>query len=166
MRRTTLIALLSFGLGGLMLGGIAIGKTGTSGASTALPSALGSAKHGTLHATDVILLGPKDVTLLGGWENTAVPCTEGRRIDVNVLVQRTAPSGGGTTVRRSKTGVTLNCAEGGPNFGFTLTATGLGMKCPDGTWARGRYDFVINTTVRAGDLRATASLTWPKTTAC
>jgi hypothetical protein len=166
MRRTTLIAFLSFGLGGLMLGGIAIGKAGSSGPSAALPSALGVAKHGPLRAHDVILLGAKDVTLLGGWENPAVPCAESRLIDVDVLVQRTAPSGGGRFVRRNKSGVTMNCAEGGPNFGFTLSATGLRMACPDGSWARGRYDFVIHTLVRSGTLRATASMTWPNPTTC
>jgi hypothetical protein len=40
------------------------------------------------------------------------------------------------------------------------------MSCPDGTWARGRYDFLIHTRVRSGDLRATASLDWPNPTPC
>jgi len=166
MRRTTLTALVSFGLGAVLFGGIAAVQAGGGSVTAGLPTALGSAKKGTLHATDLVNLNAKSVAMLGGWRNAAVPCSSHRRLRISVLVHRTGPGGTGTTVRRSRTGVIQNCAEGGPNFGFELTADSLGMACPDGAWRPGRYDFVIHTDVALAKLRATAALTWPNRVAC
>jgi len=62
--------------------------------------------------------------------------------------------------------VDMNCAEGGPNVGFTITARSLGLACRDGSWKPARYDFVASTTEPTRSLRALADLGWVKRKRC
>ena len=48
-------------------------------------------------------------------------------------------------VRRSRTGLVDNCAEGGPNFGYDLTPKTYGMACANGRWRPGRYSMTTRT---------------------
>ena len=72
---------------------------------------------------------------------TPLPCTTSRRLRVHAEIQRTAGNNG-SGIGMSDAGPVMNCAEGGPNFGFTLSPSDAGMACPDGSWKRGRYDFL------------------------
>ena len=51
-----------------------------------------------------------------------------------------------------------NCAEGGPNVGFTLNARANGFGCPNGKWRPGDYSFTTRTVEQASGLEATAVL--------
>lgn len=59
-----------------------------------------------------------------------------------------------------------NCAEGGPNFGYDLTARAAGMACPNGRWKPGYYSFVTTVRDRTSGLAAQASLHYEATRAC
>ena len=59
-----------------------------------------------------------------------------------------------------------NCAEGGPNVGFTIFAKPNGFACPNGNWRPGDYSFLTRTTELASGLQATAVLILTRTAAC
>ena len=129
------------------------------------PFAFGDAKRGRLLVVSGALVAPKSVDLRGVWLNEALGCDQWRSLRVNVLIDYTR---GSMTrrVRRSRTGAVKNCAEGGPNFGFTIGARRIGLACPNGRWKPGLYTFVVRTTHRATRLRATVSLAWPNRVRC
>jgi hypothetical protein len=99
------------------------------------------------------------------WNDTRVPCTVSRRLRVRVLVDRVA-SGKTTRARRSGTFRDTNCAEGGPNVGFTLRARAVGMACPNGRWKPGLYHFLTRAKEPKRGLEASASLDWTNTRPC
>jgi hypothetical protein len=129
------------------------------------PSAAGSARLGTLTVTSGILVSATSADLRGVWQDTRVRCTVSRRLTVQVDVFYRS---GATSSHRRRMGTfsDANCAEGGPNVGFTLAARSLGYACPNGRWKPGLIDFVVRTTEPTRRLRATASLTWANTTRC
>src|SRR3989304_2470908 len=58
-------------------------------------------------------------------------CPAKGTLGVSILVDRVGKPGGATTrVRHSRSGAVDNCAEGGPNFGYDLTARAARMACP------------------------------------
>ena len=121
------------------------------------PGTFATARDGQLIVVSSALVSARTVEMMGGWNDEALACDQWRRLDVRILIDRVR---GGTTqrVRRQVTQARRNCAEGGPNLGFVLTAASIGMACPDGTWRPGHYDFVTDTFHRARRLRAIASL--------
>ena len=136
------------------------------GASAAAdPGTFGVARDGRLTVSSSVLVSNKGVEMMGGWTNDAQPCTLERRLRVRIQIERTRGNVSQLTgdVRR---GPVMNCAEGGPNFGFQLTAADVGMACPDGRWRPGRYDFVTDTFHRARGLRAIAALSFRETDPC
>ena len=130
-----------------------------------LPTATAVAEKGSLKVVSRALLAPKSAELMGVWLDARRACTEQRRLLISILVDRVR---GATTTRRnrSKRGLVANCAEGGPNFGFTVTPSGLGMACPSGRWTPGRYIFVVRTFDPVSQLRAVATLSYQETRAC
>ena len=116
------------------------------GAAIEPPLASGDARLGTLHVASGIIVYASSVDLRGVWIDPSLPCSASRRLTVRATVFRTPF--GGTGTYRLRTGVfpDANCAEGGPNVGFTLTARRLGYGCPSGRWKPGRYSFVVRTT--------------------
>jgi hypothetical protein len=131
------------------------------------PFSTADAHLGTLHLTSAVYVGPKSVDLMGVWQDRKVKCTVSRRLKVKGEVDY-IPFGG--TPRRpfvrTRTFPDVNCAEGGPNVGFTVTARQLGLACPNGTWKPARYNFLTRTTEPTRKLAATASVNWAKTTRC
>jgi hypothetical protein len=130
------------------------------------PSASATATNGTLEVISGVLVLPRAVELKGVWIDESVVCTTNRTLRVAIEVSFIPPTGRPRRIGRTRTGTVMNCAEGGPNFGFQLTARGLRLACPNGRWRPGRYDFVTRTTETGSGLRSTASLGWEKGTAC
>ena len=130
-----------------------------------LPTATAVAEQGSLKIVSRALLAPKSAELMGVWLDARRSCNEQRQLRVSILVDRVR---GATTTRRnrSKTGLVTNCAEGGPNFGFTVTPSGLGMTCASGRWTPGRYVFVVRTFDPVSQLRAVATLSYQETRHC
>ena len=146
-----------------------IGKTalllGVAAAAGGEPTSFGTARLGTLTVTASVLVSPKAADMRGVWNDTKVSCTENRRLRVRVLVDRVA-AGKTTRVRRAGTFRDPNCAEGGPNVGFTLSARRIGTACPNGRWKPGLYHFLTRTKEPKRGLEASASLGWTNTRRC
>jgi hypothetical protein len=129
------------------------------------PGTFATARDAQLIVVSSAIVGPRTVEMMGGWNDDALPCHQFRRLDVEILIDRVRA---GQTQRRTrvKSQARRNCAEGGPNLGFVLRASSLGMACADGTWRPGQYDFVTDTFHRARQLRSIASLFFTRTERC
>jgi hypothetical protein len=134
--------------------------------ASAEPGTFATARKGSLDVTSSIFVTSKAVTLLGGWTDESKPCTAFRAIRVRGEIHFTRPNGTGQHRIRTRRRAMMNCAEGGPNFGFSRTAAGAGMACPDGRWKPGRYDFVTRTRHLASGLLSIASLSLVRRGAC
>lgn len=133
--------------------------------ASAEPFAFGEAKRGKLQVISGAFVADRAADLRGVWLNQSRPCNVSRMLRVNALVDY---SRGSTTKRvtRRKSGAVQNCAEGGPNFGFTVRAARVGLACPNGRWKPGFYTFVVRTTHRASGVQAMVSLAWQNRTRC
>jgi hypothetical protein len=131
------------------------------------PNAIADAHLGTLHVTSAVYVRPKAVDLMGVWQDSKVACKVNRRLrvkgEVDYIPVRGHPS---RPFVRTKTFLDVNCAEGGPNVGFTVTARQLGLACPNGTWKPARYNFLTRTTELKSKLAATASVNWARPGHC
>lgn len=143
----------------------ALAAAATAGAAGE-PSVLADAQIRDLHVTSGILVSAKSVDLRGVWLNEHVACSTTRKLRVRVEVNRIPASGAPLRRVRQGTFTVGNCAEGGPNTGFTLSASSLGFACPNGTWKPARYDFVTSTIQIRTGLRALADLSWNKPGGC
>jgi len=130
------------------------------------PTASADARLGTLHVTSGIVVSPSAVDLRGVWQDRSLPCSVSRRLTVKAQIYFTPAGRPGSMRTRIGRFRTPNCAEGGPNVGFTLTARQVGYACPNGRWRPGRLSFVVFTTEPTRGLRATASLGWRNAGAC
>ena len=129
------------------------------------PTAFGTARLGSLTVTASVVVSAKAVEMRGVWDDTKVACTVSRPLRVRILVDRVA--GGKTTrVRRAGTFRATNCAEGGPNMGFTIKAPSVGLACPNGRWKPGLYHFLTRAKEPTRELEASASLDWRNTRRC
>ncbi len=132
-----------------------------------LPSAYGMAELGTLKVVAGVLVTAKGAELKGVWLDGTKSCLVKRTLAVSILVDRVPKPGGATTrVRRSRSGAVDNCAEGGPNFGYDLTARAARMACRDGRWKPGYYSFVTTVRDRTSGLVAQVSLHYEATRSC
>ena len=147
-----------------MIVGLAV--AGAAAAASEPPTAYGDAYLGSLHVTSGILVSPTAADMRGVWLDTKVGCSVTRKLTVRAQVYLTPFGKTGTHRFRVGKFADANCAEGGPNVGFTLNARKLGYACPNGRWKPGRIDFVVKTTEPTRGLRATASLSWANPTRC
>jgi hypothetical protein len=127
------------------------------------PEVFAAARIGHLDVVSGVLVSPKSVDLRGVWVDDTRPCAETRLLDVRGEIDY-IPTG--RRVVRKKTFRTANCAEGGPNMGFTLSAKAVGLACPNGRWKPGRYSFVTTSLDHRKRLRAVASVGWRNPTPC
>jgi hypothetical protein len=129
------------------------------------PSATGMAQRGTVKVVSRVLLDHRGGELKGVWYDSRRPCSARRTLRVSYLADLVR---GGTTTRKRglRTGLVQNCAEGGPNFGFDVTARGLGMACPSGRWKPGFYSITVRTFDATSGLTASASLYLQETRRC
>ena len=162
MRPTRTLLLVVLSLAAVL---VAAGSA-AAGDATREPAVFASAELGPFELISSILVESDVVDQRGGWLNEKVSCLQKRKLHVKTTLFYQPPSGSGTEVVRKKKARVRNCAEGGPNLGFTRSATALGLACPDGTWQPGTYSLVTRTTHRKTKLRAVASLTWEKTGSC
>lgn len=141
-----------------------LGFSGTASADHE-PFSFGIASKGDLRVVSGALVGPRSVDLRGVWLNETVACDQWRRLRVSVTLDYRR---GATTRRisRTKQGLVRNCAEGGPNFGFTLRARPHGLACANGRWKPGIYTFVVRTLHRATGIEAAVSLDWNNRQRC
>lgn len=129
------------------------------------PTATAVAERGPVKVVSRVLLDARGGELKGTWYDTRRPCTAQRTLRVSYLADLVV--GASTTRRRgARTGPVANCAEGGPNFGFDVTARGLGMACPSGRWKPGRYAITVRAFDAVSGLRAVASLYYQETRRC
>jgi hypothetical protein len=129
------------------------------------PSAFGTARLGSLTVTANVLVSAKAVDMRGVWNDTKVPCTVNRPLRVRVLIDRVS-RGKTKRIVRSGTFRDVNCAEGGPNVGFTIKARSVGLACPDGRWKPGLYHFLTRAKESKRGLEASASLDWQNSRRC
>ena len=153
MRRTSLVI-------AVVVAALALSATAGAGINS-----FAEARRGNLHVLSSVLLSGKSVDMRGGWFNTSLSCTASRRLRVHAQIQRTAGNSSVAT-GMAKTRRVMNCAEGGPNVGFTLAPADAGMACPNGSWKPGRYDFLTRTRHVRGGVVAVATLSWTRRKAC
>jgi hypothetical protein len=138
---------------------------GIAAVATGEPTAFGTARLGSLIVTASVLVNAKAADMRAVWNDTKVPCTVSRPLEVRVLVDR-VPSGKTKRIVRSGTFADTNCAEGGPNVGFTIKARSVGLACANGRWKPGLYHFLTRATEPKRHLQAQASLDWTNTRRC
>ena len=146
----------------LALSLVAVGAAGAAGE----PQVFAASRIGNLDVVSGVLVAPKSVDLRGVWVDPTHPCSEMRLLDVRATVDRVPFGGSGQRVSRSGTFRTQNCAEGGPNMGFTLNAKAIGFGCPNGRWKPGQYTFTTTSVDHRKRLRAVASVGWENRVAC
>jgi hypothetical protein len=147
---------------------VALLVLGTAASATAAdqPAAYGIAQRGSLKVVSVVRIEPTGGEMKGVWLDGKRGCLDRRTLRVAIHVDLVSPAGKTTRVRRSRTGLVDNCAEGGPNFGFDLAPRALGMGCANGRWRPGRYSLNTKTTHVASGLIAQASLYYQVTRPC
>jgi len=135
------------------------------GSADHLPSTLSVAKDGNLQVFSSIFVSHTAVEQRGGWLNESLGCQQWRRLIVRANIFRTRF---GRTQSRSfvRSSAVQNCAEGGPNMGFTFTPKAIGFGCPSGAWKPGRYHFTTVALDRRKRLRSVASVGWEKREPC
>jgi hypothetical protein len=137
----------------------------TASAAGPEKTAFGGAKNGTLELTSSVIMLPRAVEMRGGWQDESLPCTDSRTLEVTVEIFWS--KGTATKHRtRTRTMTVENCAEGGPNVGFTLAARGQGLACRNGKWRPGDYSFLTVTRDTVTGLEASAVLILTRTTRC
>jgi len=131
------------------------------------PNVLADAHLGSLHVTSAVYVGARSVELRGVWNDRKVSCSVRRRLRIRGEIDY-IPFGRNPRrpFVRTRTFLAGNCAEGGPNVGYTVVARSIGTACPSGRWKPGRYNFLTVTTDPARTLSSTASVNWAKTARC
>ena len=141
---------------------VAAGLLATATAAFALgePIAYGEAEQGSFRLVAGVVVDTKLVELKGTWLDESVSCTAKRKLTVEAALTYSPPSGPAKSVTRKGNFTSMNCAEGGPNVGYTLRPASVKAKCPSGAWKPGQYAFNTGVTDIAKKLTAKASLLW------
>jgi hypothetical protein len=126
------------------------------------PQAISDATFGTLHVTTAVYVTAKAVELRGVWTDKSVKCSASRKLRIHAEVNYIPKSGKPKRFPRNGVFADANCAEGGPNVGYTITAKSLKLACPNGKWRPARYDFVVSATEPVRKLKSLADLSWFK----
>jgi hypothetical protein len=122
------------------------------------PGTFGMAQRGSLKIVSGVLLNDRGGEMKGVWLDAKRGCLVRRTLRVSIQIDLVSAAGKTTRIKRSRTGLVENCAEGGPNFGYDLKPRALGMGCASGRWRPGRYSMITKTTDLASGLIAQASL--------
>jgi hypothetical protein len=147
----------------LALAAAGLGLAAATASAAGEPTAYGHAQLGSLSVVSGVLVTRMAADMRGVWNDEHVSCKTTRLLAVKILIDH-VPSG--KRIARSGRFKDANCAEGGPNVGFTITARKAGLACPNGAWKPGRYDFVTTTLEPTRKLLATASVLWTNVKPC
>jgi len=139
---------------------------GASALAASEPAVYADARLGSLRVVSGVVLTAKTADMRGVWLDSKVPCTVNRRLTVRAEIHYVPFQGSRRRIVRQGVFRDPNCAEGGPNVGFTISGRSVGLACPDGTWKPARYNFLTATTEPTRRLKATASLLWEKRGRC
>ena len=130
------------------------------------PGTFGMAQRGSLKIVSGVLLNPTGGEMKGVWLDAKQLCTARRTLRVSIQIDLVSPAGKTTRIKRLRTGLVDNCAEGGPNFGFDLTPRAYKMACANGRWRPGRYSMITKTLDVKSGISAQASLYHQVTRRC
>ena len=130
------------------------------------PGTFGMAQRGTLKIVSGVLLSPTGGEMKGVWLDAKQTCLAKRTLRVSIQIDLVSAAGKTTRIKRTRTGVVDNCAEGGPNFGYDLRPRLYKMACANGRWRPGRYSMITKTTDTRSGLTAQASLYHQVTRRC
>ena len=122
------------------------------------PSAYGIAQQGTFKVVASVLLAERGGEMKGVWLDVRQNCRATRTLKIELSIDLVDAAAKTTRVKRSRRGSVMNCAEGGPNFGFDLAPKSYGMGCASGRWKPGRYSLTTRVTELRSGLVAQASL--------
>lgn len=136
---------------------IAFALTGCALEAAEPPTATATAQQGSFKLVARALLHATGPTaeLKATWLDEKQRCDVERKLRVSYRVDLVSPAG--ETTRRAPaatTGLVQNCSEGGPNFGFDVSAQALGMACESGGWKPGFYSIEV----RAVDVQSGLSV--------
>jgi hypothetical protein len=151
----------------LVIAAVALAGAAAYSSAAIEPFAYGSAEQGSLRVASGVVLSSTQVSMQGGWWDDTVSCTKNRTLRVKATISISAPGASRSkTVNRSGSFVDINCAEGGPGVGFTITAKKAGSACPNGRWKPATYSFMTTTIEPTKKLKAVGSLVWTKSGHC
>jgi hypothetical protein len=131
------------------------------------PAVFGQATSGKEKVTTAVYVAPRTAQLLAVWNQDGVACSVTRRMRITGSFFYT-PSPSGPSRHYSITRIFRvgNCAEGGPNTGFTLRAFRRHAVCPGGRWHPGEYQFSTEAIDLATGLKASADIDFTMTRPC
>jgi hypothetical protein len=130
------------------------------------PGTFGMAQRGSLKIVSGVLLNPSGGEMKGVWLDGKQACSARRTLRVSIQIDLVSAAGKTTRIKRTRSGLVDNCAEGGPNFGFDLTPKAYKMACANGRWRPGRYSMVTKTLDPRSGMSAQASLYHQVTRSC
>jgi hypothetical protein len=159
-----------------LAGALALLAGSPSASAGHAPFAFGDAQRGSLRVVSGAFVTHKSADLRGVWLDEKVPCNQFRTLRVAAIIDYSRGQAR-RRMTRSRIGAVRNCAEGAPNFGFTIRAVAtvprragnhphLGLACPDGRWKPGSYTFTVRTTHRATKLSAFVTVGWENRERC
>jgi hypothetical protein len=132
------------------------------------PTSFAFARLGSLQVISSVMLSASSADMRGVWLDTRVRCVVSRKLRVHAEISLSPLVGEGASKRYVRAGAfpDPNCAEGGPNVGFTISARKANFACPNGRWKPGIYSFDTTTTEPKKKLKASASLGWTNRVNC
>ena len=130
------------------------------------PGTFGMAQRGSLKIVSAVLLNPSGGEMKGVWMDAKQACSARRTLRVSMQIDLVSAAGKTTRIKRTRTGIVDNCAEGGPNFGFDLRPRAYEMACANGRWRPGRYSMITKALDLRSGISAQASLYHQVTRRC
>ncbi len=141
-----------------VIGAAVVLAAAAAAAAADQPAAYGLAQQGSFKVVAAVLLGERGGEMKGVWLDPKLGCRTTRTLRVELSIDLVDAAAKTTRVKRSRRGPVLNCAEGGPNFGFDLSPKAYRMGCASGRWKPGRYSMTTRVTELRSGLVAQASL--------
>jgi hypothetical protein len=131
------------------------------------PAVITDATSGTETVSAAIYVSTVDAQLLGVWNQPGIGCATVRKLRITGRFFYTpSPAGHGRHYAITRTFKVRNCAEGGPNTGFTLRAVKRRAVCPGGRWHPGEYQMQTVVTDIATGLKTSAYTDFTITRPC
>lgn len=131
------------------------------------PAVFGTATRGHESVMTAVYVYPTGAQLLAVWTQDGIGCSVNRKLRITGTFDYTpSPSGRSRHYRITRTFRVGNCAEGGPNTGFTLRAYKRHAVCPGGRWHPGDYQMSTTATDLVTGLKASADVQFTMSRPC